>query len=227
MENFLHNISFKIDEHTFIKNPDSSELGKKIIKGSIDFIEANGVEEFNFKKLAQEINSTEASIYRYFENKYKLLLYLFNWYWAWLDSKLVLCTINIDDPALQLNKAIQCVTESVEEDSQISHINEVKLQKIIYIEAPKAVFNIHAIEEHKKEYFSTYKQVIERICGFILKINPNFKYPHMLISTVIEGAHFQRFLNQNLPSFTDQSKNNNDSISNFYTNLVLNTLKES
>jgi AcrR family transcriptional regulator len=188
MEPFLNNISFNVNEHTYLKNPDSTVLGKKIIKGSIDFIEQNGVEEFNFKKLAQEINSTEASIYRYFENKYKLLLYLSSWYWAWLDSKLVLATVNIDNPEEQLNRAIQCVTESVTEDSKISHINEVKLQKIIYVEAPKAIFNQTAIEAHKQEYFATYKQVIERICDLILKINPDFKYPHMLISTVIEGA---------------------------------------
>ena len=224
MEPFLSNISIKVNEHTYIKNPDSTELGKKIITGSIDFIEQNGVEEFNFKKLAQEINSTEASIYRYFENKYKLLLYLSSWYWAWLDSKLILNTINVDDPVDQLNRAIQSVTESVTEDSKISHINEVKLQKIIYVEAPKAIFNQTAIEEHKQEYFATYKQVIERICEFILKINPNFSYPHMLISTVIEGAHYQRFLNDNLPSFTDHSKSD-DAITTFYKNMVQSTLK--
>lgn len=223
MEPLLTNIAIKVNAYTYIKNPDSSELGKKIISGSIDFIAKYGVEEFNFKKLALEIESTEASIYRYFENKYKLLLYLSNWYWAWLDSKLILYTTNITDEKEQLLRAIQCVTESVTEDSKISHINEIKLQKIIYVEAPKAIFNQTAIEENKQEYFSTYKQVIERLCKFILAVKPNFEYPHMLVSTVIEGAHYQRFLSEHLPSFTDKQKNE-DGISIFYKKMVLNTL---
>lgn len=35
-----------------------------------------GYEAFTFKKLAEDIGTTEAGIYRYFENKYKLLVYL-------------------------------------------------------------------------------------------------------------------------------------------------------
>ncbi|MDH5608082.1 MAG: TetR/AcrR family transcriptional regulator, partial [Cyclobacteriaceae bacterium] len=35
-----------------------------------------GFERFNFKKLSTTINSTEASVYRYFKNKHQLLDYL-------------------------------------------------------------------------------------------------------------------------------------------------------
>ena len=38
------------------------------------------VEEFTFRKLAQKINTTEASVYRYFENKHRLLIYILAWY---------------------------------------------------------------------------------------------------------------------------------------------------
>jgi len=53
-------------------------------------------EFFTFKKLAEEINSTEASIYRYFENKHLLLLFLMNWYCVSYFIKIN--TINVDDP---------------------------------------------------------------------------------------------------------------------------------
>ena len=50
----------------FLRNPDSTELGQKIIKNSVRLIDKLGFEDFTFKKLADEIQSTEASVYRYF-----------------------------------------------------------------------------------------------------------------------------------------------------------------
>ena len=47
-----------------------------------------GFESFTFKKLAAKIESTEASVYRYFENKHKLLIYLVSWYWNWVEYRL-------------------------------------------------------------------------------------------------------------------------------------------
>ena len=46
----------------------------------------------------------------------------------------------------------------------------------------------------------------------------------MLISTIIEGAHHQRYFAEHLPSLTDVEEGQNNIIS-FYTNLVFNTLK--
>ena len=85
MEDFLSNITLKVNEHVYLKDPESSKLGKKIIQGSITLIEEFGFEAFTFKKLANHINSTEASIYRYFENKTKILLYITVWYWSWIE----------------------------------------------------------------------------------------------------------------------------------------------
>ena len=78
-------IQIKIDEKVFSKDPLSSELGKNIIFHSIGLIDELGFEAFTFKKLAEKIQCTEASIYRYFENKHKLLTYHLTWYWLWLE----------------------------------------------------------------------------------------------------------------------------------------------
>ena len=59
----------------------------------------------------------------------------------------------------------------------------------------------------------------------VLEINPEFPYPHMLISTVIEGAHHQKYFSEHLPALTDVKKNGN-SITNFYTELVFNFLEK-
>ena len=110
MKQFLSNITLKVNEHVYLKDPDSSKLGKKIIQGSINLIDEYGFENFTFKKLASHIDSTEASVYRYFENKTKILLYLTVWYWGWMESRLILSTMNINDKEEQLKIAMMLLT---------------------------------------------------------------------------------------------------------------------
>ena len=77
MEAILSNLKIQINEKIYNKDPESSSLGKKIIEQSIILIEEIGFEDFTFKKLGDRIASNESSIYRYFDNKHKLLIYLF------------------------------------------------------------------------------------------------------------------------------------------------------
>ncbi len=72
-------LQIKMNEALFIRNPESTELGRNILKHSILLIDKRGFEGFTFKKLAAQTGSTEAGVYRYFENKHKLLVYLTAW----------------------------------------------------------------------------------------------------------------------------------------------------
>jgi AcrR family transcriptional regulator len=90
MDAILPNISITINEKLYVKNPETSTLGKKIIENSILLIDEIGFENFTFKKIGRSNRSNESSIYRYFESKHKLLLYLSSWYWGWMEYKLVL-----------------------------------------------------------------------------------------------------------------------------------------
>ena len=69
-------IQIAVDEKLFLKDPNSSELGKKIVKHSIELIDKIGFESFTFKKLALEIGATEPSVYRYFELDLKDLFWI-------------------------------------------------------------------------------------------------------------------------------------------------------
>ena len=89
MGTLLSNLTLTIPENIYIKDPQSSKLGRRILEYSIQIIRKEGLEKFTFKKLAEEISSNESSVYRYFENKHMLMLYLISWYWAWLEYKLV------------------------------------------------------------------------------------------------------------------------------------------
>ena len=67
-------LTFKLNTNLFLRDPQGTELGKNIISASIRLIDRVGFDEFTFKKLAKAIHSTEASIYRYSENKHRLVL---------------------------------------------------------------------------------------------------------------------------------------------------------
>ena len=175
MNHLLSKISIQVNNKVYLKDPESSELGKKILNSGIDMIDELGFEDFTFRKLAKEIKSTEASIYRYFESKHKLLLYLTSWYWSWTEYKLVFGLANIECPKDRLKKAVLLLTEEVKEDSNFSHINEVKLNRIVISESSKVYLNKVVDEENKEGVFSGYKQVVQKVSDIITEINPSEK----------------------------------------------------
>jgi len=113
MKQLFSGIKIGIHEDLYVKDPESSALGKKIVEKSIVLIDEIGFDSFTFKKLGAEIGSNESSIYRYFENKHKLLLYLTSWYWAWKEYQLVFSTNNIEDPRQVLETAINVLTRRI------------------------------------------------------------------------------------------------------------------
>lgn len=225
MNQILSNINIAVNEKIYLKNPESSELGKKIIRGSIELINDVGFEAFTFKKLGSQIKSTEASIYRYFESKHKLLLYITSWYWVWMEYKIVFGLANITSPEKRLEKAIQILVEEVENEEIFPHINENKLNQIVIAESAKAYLTKEVDEDNKIGAYLAHKQLVARISDIVLEINPNYKYPNMLISTVIEGAHLQRYFAQHLPRLTDVSEKQ-DLIPSFYKELVFKAIKK-
>ena len=224
MKSLLSNIEICVNPSIYLKDPASSDLGKKIIQGSIELIFEIGFESFTFRKLAKAISSTEASVYRYFESKHKLLLYLTSWYWSWLEYSLVFTIANVENPIIRLERAIILVSKQVEEDGNFAHINEIKLHQIVISESSKVYLTREVDADNKLGSFSGYKQLVERISTIITEIQPDYKYPHMLVTTVIEGMHHQRYFAEHLPRLTDAVEGE-DAIINFYKNLVLNTLK--
>lgn len=216
-------MTIEVSDCTYLKDPKSSELGLRIITGSIDMLDEDGFEETTFRRLGKAIGTTEASIYRYFENKHKLLLYLTAWYWGWMEYKLVFRTTNIESPKERLQRAISLLTEEVVEDSQFSHIDEVKLSRIVISESSKAYLNKNVDKENNDGAYLAYKHFVNRVSDIILEICPSYKYPHMLVTTVIEGAHHERFFERHLPTLTNTIEGE-DSITEFYKELVFNTV---
>ena len=221
--NFLiQNFNIVINNKLYVKNPETSDLGKKIIEQSILLIDEIGFDAFTFKKLGEKIKSNESSIYRYFENKHKLLLYLSSWYWSWMEYKLVFATVNMSNPIEKLNKAILIVTQPIEDDLATPHINEAVLSRIIIAEYSKTFLTKEVDEENKEGFFIVYKRVVNQLIQLIEEVNPKYPFAKSLASSVVQGALHQHFLRDHFKTITNAAETN--CISDFYINLIQKTI---
>lgn len=224
MHTLLSNFKIQINPKIYVKDPETSALGKKIIEQSILLIDEIGFENFTFKKLGAQIGSNESSIYRYFENKHKLMLYLSSWYWSWIEYKLVFTTSNITDASEKLNRAITVVTEKILDDQSTPHINENVLNKIIIAEFTKTLQTKEVDQENKEGFFAIYQRIIDRLVSQIQAVNPEYRFAKSLASNIVEGSLHQHFLTQHLGTITDC--NAKVSPTDFYLELIQNTLKK-
>ncbi len=192
-----------MNPNLFLRDPQETELGRKILEDSILLIDELGFEKFTFKKLALKIESTEASIYRYFENKHKLLVYLNSWYWSWVEYRIDFSTQNILNVADRLEIALKIISEKKVKDPFFPQIDEEALDRIVIAESDKAYQTKQVDEDNKEGLFLGYKSLCHKIATYIVEINPEFKYPNSLVSTVLQASHQQLFYAQHLPSLTD------------------------
>jgi len=222
MDKLLQSVKIAINDKLFVKDPESSSLGMRIVEESILMINDIGFESFTFKKLGQKIGSNESSIYRYFENKHKLLLYLASWYWGWLEYQLVFATNNIPDTNTKLERAIEIMTQATEIDLAFTHINEVLLSKIVINEYSKSYLTKEVDQENKDGYFVIYKRLVNRLSQMIKEVNGDYPYPASLASTLIEGALHQYFLIDHFSSLT--SCDVKTTPTEYFKHLAFNTL---
>jgi AcrR family transcriptional regulator len=224
MINLITSVKIAINSNLYLKDPESSDLGLKILHKGIDLINAYGFEAFTFRKLGLEIQSPEASIYRYFENKHKFLLYLNAWYWGWMEYRLLLATSNVVSAEKRLEKAVFLMTEGLQNDPNFHGVNIVKLQEVVVAEASKSFLNKQVDKANQEGAYQSYKDFVSNVASIINEVNPQYKYPSMLITTVIEGAHQQRFFAEHLPRLTNKQAKPHY-LSKFYMDLVLKTIK--
>ncbi len=182
----------------------SSDLGKSIISSSVEMIKEFGFESFTFKKLAERIESTEAGIYRYFENKHRLLVYLLDWYWSWLEYVIKYKTNNLTDCEQRLKLIIKIlVLQDLEEFMNNQFINYRALHQIVISEAAKTFLTKNVDEDNKIQLFKPYKDLCKHIADIIQEFNCDYKFPRSLSSTIIEMSHYQNFFMKKLPALTD------------------------
>lgn len=223
--NHYPNLPIYVEEPAFIKDPLLSELGRKIVLEGLLLMGELGYEQFTFKKLALKINSTEASIYRYFASKHKLLIYFFLYYWHDMENRIAFATANIKNAEKRLKAAMQ-VMVSIPNEGSNNTISLVLLKKLITDEYVKVYFSKTVDEENKKGLFKVYKRVCHKLSEILQEINPNYPWTVPLVSTVMQSIHFQSFYYEHLPSLTNKWKNDGE-IAVFFVDLIMNNIKTS
>lgn len=222
-------LTFQLNENLFLRDPQKTTLGQNIIGKSVELIEQLGFELFTFKKLAEEIDSTEASVYRYFENKHRLLLYLIDLYWTWLDYRLDFEINNIVDGKERLRKCIALLTQHGKPVVQLDLVNEDVLQKIVMSEFEKTYLTKQVDADNKEGLFKPYKAICKKIASILLEINPRYPFPHSLASTAMLALSHQLYYAKHLPSLSDikyDARKNNKKLYDFLEGFLLNSIRK-
>lgn len=220
-------LSIQLNPNLYLRDPQSSQLGQNIIQASIKMIDDAGFEDFNFKKLGIEIGSPEASVYRYFENKHRLLLYLIDWYWTWLEYRIDFQNQNIKSPAERIQNCVRLLVEPKTVDPEIPFVDQQKLQRIVNTEFEKTYLTRQVDTDNKEGLFLPYKSLCKKIAAIVKEINPRYAFPHSLVSTILLSANHQMYYAQHLPSLTDiktDSKQKYSKLTEFLVHLVFNTI---
>ena len=221
MDKLLSSLRINVPKSVYLKDPESSDLGKRIIEQSISLIDEMGFEAFTFKKLGEAIGSNESSIYRYFENKHKLLIYLSSWYWSWIEYQVVIATFSLSEAELKLEKAIEIVAREVKKDNTFTYVDEVALNRIMINENSKSFLTKQVDIENKEGNFESYKRLVNRLQEMISAVSPEYRYAKSLASTVLDTALHQHFLGNHFKNLTNCTK---ESPATFLADLVRKTI---
>ena len=197
----------RMNEKLFLRDPEGSELGRRIVRQGIPLMAEIGFEEMTFRKLADRIGTRESSIYRYFENKHRLLVYLVAWYWQWLEYQVLFQTNNLTDSREKLERILKLLLlkdlSCLNIPASADEMDIGALHSIVIQEASKAYLTHHVTEDNREQLFKPYKDLCSRIAGIILEYRPGYPYARSRASSLIETAHYQAFFMQHLPSLTD------------------------
>jgi AcrR family transcriptional regulator len=220
MEILFQSMQIKVSERTYLKNPENSELGKRILREGHRMLEELGFEHFTFKKLAEKTGTTESSVYRYFESKHQFLIYLLNWYWSYLEYQLVFHTLKLKSPTEKLKRAIELINETQPKSVKDS-FDLATLQKIAVNESAKAYLTQEVDKKNTEGCYHSYKRLCSRFAEILMEINPRFTYAQTTAALIVDGISQQKFYREHLPAlsnFTRDGKNSTE----FFFHLALN-----
>jgi AcrR family transcriptional regulator len=218
-------ISIKINDKLYLRDPELSELGRRIVREGAVLVHELGIENFTFKKLAEFIGTTEASIYRYFENKHCLLVYFVAWYWGYMEYMISVQVKYITDPELKLKKAIELLLDKHDFDAVSSDFSGKLLFEIIVNEGSKSYLTKGVDADNTAQFFKPYKDFCSCFAGIISEYRPDYPFPRSLASTLVETAHYQSYFTSHLPRLTDfKGENRQEDINFFLEHLAFSAL---
>lgn len=186
-----------------LRDPQSTELGQRILAQGIELLDCLGLEAFTFRKLAVKAGCTEASVYRYFSSKHQLLLYLVAYYWDWVHHLINSAVNRESDPAERLRAALRALTHPSTPNPAVAYVDERLLHRVVLSEGTKAYHSKDIDDVNAKGVFGGYKSLAADLAELILALDPAFPYPRALASSLFEMAHNHLYFAEHLPRLTD------------------------
>ena len=218
-------IRIQTGEKLALRDPEDTVLGRNIVRKGLVLMHKLGFEQFTFRKLAESMNTTEASVYRYFENKHRLLLYILTWYWNYLEYLVVFQLQNLDNTEEKIRRVIELLVHQLPDSPDDSEFDKQALYGIVIAESSKVYLTREVNEINKIKLFKPYKDLCSRIADLFTEYDPTYPYPRSLASTLIEMAHFQHFFMEHLPNLTDFANDKRvERIQEFLESLVFSAL---
>lgn len=195
--------AFRLSQALFLKDPLASEVGRTLIKEGAPLFLEQGLEGFTVKKLAARAGTTEATVYKYFQNKQRLLQYYFQLYWTWLEQQIKVFTTVIEDPREKLRQSVRLICDIPSVAADPGLVTKEDLHALVVAEGFKAFLHAKVDADNEKKLFAPYKQLVNYLAALIREADPSHKYPVAFATTLVEMAHSLEFYREHLPSLTD------------------------
>lgn len=212
--------SFTLNSGLYIKDPNASDAGRKILSHGADLILELGFEHFTLKKLADAAGITEATVYHYFKNKHRLLQYYAQLYWTWLEQQIKVFTAIELDAERRLFLMVRIIANIPDVAADPGVVNKSALRKLIINEGLKAYYHSRVDEDNGQRLFAPLKQLNRRLAEAIHEVNPAIEQPSALAATIIEMAHALDYYRDHLPSLTDEATKSEGGIETFLKQLL-------
>ncbi len=224
------NKDLNISPKLYVRDPQTTDLGKKMLQESVVLIDETGFEEFGIDKLARHLEVEEDEIYQYFESKHQIFVFLLNWYWektiVLIDSN----TAQIHDPIQKLKKIIDLLVQGANYGPFADFIDDARLQNIVIRESAKGYRRDALGKEHQGDLFFSFEDLCSKITPTLLEINARFPYPRTLASTLIETANNTLYFAHHNPKLLDLQPSRgrmvNDQVIEMVEYLIFNILNE-
>lgn len=182
--------SLQVSENFYLRNPNTTALGKKMIARAIQIIDEVGYSQFTFKILALSINSVEASIYRYFENKEHMLFYMVATYWTATNFRVKFYTQMLRSHEERVYTTIDVLTGIQSAAVPGLDFDQYEaLQRIArknYFYALTILRNKDNGKELEDELFRVSKEIQDHLSTSIRKLAPSFQHSDLMADTIIK-----------------------------------------
>lgn len=198
-------VHLRPDPELFLRDPESTRLGKAMLVEGIVLMNELGLEAFTFKKLAVRIGCTEVSLYKFFPNKQRLLQYYFQFYWLWLRQLCGGFAERSLDPRKTLKQVVEALCGVWPKELPAAQLDPYGLRLLHIEEGTKSYLHKNVDADNARLLFLPYKALAAFIAECMVACRKDVPMPRSFATTIIEMAHSLPFAMEHLPSLTELS----------------------